>query len=191
MTLDPSIRMLSLSIILIPILVALKLRSIKLKSQSNLLLPNAWTNLGGQFGCIPLTDFQLYTCPEVVWQSVPDIIQAHHLIISSGVSIFIGQRIPVTGNLNIPNWRQHLCDHFDQQLVNLIKFRSLNLISTFENHATAVEFDSHVKEYIREELQHGALLGLFHSPPFSLPISPSMIRPKSGSEVRRTILDLS
>ena len=65
------------------------------------------------------------------------------------------------------------------------------LDSTFENQASAVEFDSHVDEYIREELQHGDLLGPFDNPPFDLLISPFMTRPKSGSEVRRTIVDLS
>ena len=31
--------------------------------------------LGGPFGCISLSDFQFETGPEVIWQSVPDIIQ--------------------------------------------------------------------------------------------------------------------
>ena len=77
---------------------------------------------GGHFGCIPLKDFQLYTGSENVWQSVPDIFQAHHLIRSSGVPNFMDQRIPVASNLSIPSWRQLLCDYFDQQLVDLIQF---------------------------------------------------------------------
>ena len=64
------------------------------------------------------------------------------------------------------------------------------MVSTFENQASAIEFDSHVNEYIREDLQHVALLGPFDSPPFDLHISPFMTSPKSGSEVR-TIVDLS
>ena len=34
------------------------------------------------------------------------------------------------------------------------------------------------------------MLGPFDSPPFDLYISPCMTRPKSGSEVRRTIVEL-
>ena len=46
-------------------------------------------------------------------------------------------------------------------------------------------------QYIKEELHHGALLGSLDHPLFDIHISPFMTRPKSGSEVRRTIVDLS
>ena len=64
-------------------------------------------------------------------------------------------------------------------------------MSTFENHSSAMKFVSHVDEYIKDELQHGALLGLFDSPPFDYHISPFITRPKSGSEVRKTFVDFS
>ena len=112
--------------------------------------------------------------------------------------IFWGQRIPVKIDLNIPSWRQHLCDYFDQQLIDLIQYgfildfdKNLNLFSTFKNHASAEEFASHVDKYIEEELHHGALLGFLDHPPFNIRISPFMTRPKSESEIRRTIVDLS
>ena len=77
----------------------------------------------------------------------------------SGVPNFLGQKIPGATNLNIPSWRQHLCDYFDQQLVDLIRFgfpldfdRSEKLVSNFENHVSTVEFDFHVDEYIKEGL---------------------------------------
>ena len=40
----------------------------------------SYNQLGGNFSCITVTDFRLYTGPPVIWQSVLDIIQAHNLI---------------------------------------------------------------------------------------------------------------
>ena len=37
--------------------------------------------------------------------------------------------------------------------------RNSELVSTFKNHVSSVEFASHVEAYIGEELKHGALLG--------------------------------
>ena len=91
----------------------------------------------------------------------------------------MGQRIPVKSDLNIPSWRQHLCDYFDQQLVDLIQYeftldfdRNLELFISSKNHASAVEFAAHVDQYIEEELHHGALLGPLDHPPFNIHISP-------------------
>ena len=110
----------------------------------------------------------------------------------------MGERIPVCSNVNISAWHKHLSDYFDQQYRDLIQFgfplefdRNLQLVSTFENYASARQYESHVDEYLREELQHGAILGLFDSPPFQTHFSPFMTRPKSNSAVRRTIIDLS
>ena len=122
--------------------------------------------LGSDFGCISLGDCKLYTGPPIIWHSVPDIIQAHNLIRASGVPNFLGQRIPVKSDLNISSWREHLCDYFDQKLVDLIQYgfpldfdRNLDLCSTFKNHASTVDFATHIDQYIKEELHHGALLG--------------------------------
>ena len=114
--------------------------------------------LGSEFGCIPHGEFNLYTGSPVFWQLVPDITQAHNLVRASGVPNFGGQRIPIKSDLNVPSWRQHLCDYFDQQLVDLIQYgfslsfdRILHLLSTFKNHASVVEFASHVDQYIADE----------------------------------------
>ena len=141
--------------------------------------------------------FSLVYRSPVIWQAVQDLIEAHKLIRDSGVPNFWGQRIPVSSDLNIPAWRKHLRDYFDQQLVDLIQYgfpldfdRNLDLISTFKNHASAVSFASHVDQYI-EEVQHGTLLGPLDDPPFKIHMLPFMTWPTSGSKVRRTIVDLS
>ena len=118
-------------------------------------------HLGGDFGCIPLGDFKLYAGLPIIWQSVRDIIQAHKLIRASGVPNFWGQRNLVKSDINIPSWRVDLI----QYRFPLDFDRNLDLISTFKNHASAVDFATHVDQYIKEELHHGALLGPLDHPP--------------------------
>ena len=135
----------------------------------------ALQQLGSDFGCIPLADFKLYEGPPIIWHSVPDIVQAHNLIKANGLPNFLGQRIPVKSELNISSCRKHLCNYFDQELVDLIHYgfplgfdKNLDLSSTFRNHASAVEFAAHVGQYIQEELQDGALLGPLDHAPFDI-----------------------
>ena len=63
--------------------------------------------------------------------------------------------------------------------------------STFTNHASARFYSDQVDQYLKEELEFEAILGPFDAPPFDIHISPFMIRTKSGSDSRRTIVDLS
>ena len=154
--------------------------------------------IGEQFGCIPLDTFVTYKGPDVHWEVIPDTLEAHKFIRESGIPNFLGMKIPVKTNLNIVNWKKHLGDYFDQQLLDLIQFgfpldfdRNTKLCSTYKNHASACEFASHVDRYIQEELDHGAIMGPFKAPPISLHNSPFMTRPKADSDIRRTIIDLS
>ena len=154
--------------------------------------------IGEQFECIPLDKFVTCQGPDVCWENIPDILQAHRLIRDSGIPNFLGMRIPVKTNLNVSNWKKHLSDYFNQQLLDLIQFgfpldfdRNVDLCCTHRNHASAVEYASHVDQYIQEELKHGAIMGPFNSPPIPLHVSPFMTRPKADSDVRRTIIDLS
>ena len=102
--------------------------------------------------------------------------------------------------MNITAWRFYLRDYFDQQLLDLIEFsfpldfdRACSLSSSDGNHTSAVKYPSHVEEYLLEELNHNAILGPLDSPPppFHIHVSPFMIRKKSVSNKRRTIIDLS
>ena len=154
--------------------------------------------IGDQFGCFPLNYFITYQGPGIQWDYSPDVLEAHRLIRASGVPNFLGLRIPVKTNLNVSSWKKHLNNYFDQQLPDLIQFgfpldfnRKVQLSSTYRNHASALEYSSHVDHYIQDELKHGAILGPFNCPPISLHISPFMTRPKADSAVRRTIVDLN
>ena len=154
--------------------------------------------LGNKFGCFPLSPVLLYSGNPRHRSEVLDVLQAHRLIRQSGVPNFLGLRIPVKTQLNIPAWRFHLRDYFDQQLLDLIEFgfpldfdRSSPLSSSDDNHTSAIKYPSHVQEYLLEELNHNVILGPFPSPPFPIHVSPFMTREKNGSDKRRTIIDLS
>ena len=115
------------------------------------------------------------------------------LIRQSGVPNFLGLKIPVNTPLNIAAWCFYLCNYFDQQLLDLIEFgfpldfdRSCSLSSSDNNHTSAVKYPSHVAE-----LNHNAIYGPLDSPPFPLHVSPFITSEKSGSDKRRTIIDLS
>ena len=154
--------------------------------------------LGSKFGCFPLSPILLYNGNPKHHRVIPDVLQAHRLLRASGLPNFLGLRIPLQTQLNIPAWRFYLRDYFDQQLVDLMEFgfpldfdRSCSLSSSDSNHTSAVKHPSHVENYITEELFHNAILGPLDSPPFPLHISPFMTRDKNGSDKRRTIIDLS
>ena len=61
--------------------------------------------IGVDFGCIPLSPLKLYTGSSAYWQEIPDIITANCLIRQSGVPNYLGLRIPVETQLNVPRWR--------------------------------------------------------------------------------------
>ena len=63
---------------------------------------------GGQFGYTPLNDLIVYTGPPVHWKVVPDILQAHKIVCSSGVPNFLNARISVVTQLNPDRWQYHL-----------------------------------------------------------------------------------
>ena len=107
-------------------------------------------------------------------------------------------RIPVQTQLRPKVWTKYLTNYWDKQITDLITFgfpldfnRSCSLISTYENHSSAIEHLQDVEKYIQEEIQHGAILCSFDQLPFELHFSPLMTRTKQNSSKRRTIMDLS
>ena len=125
---------------------------------------------GTKFGCVPLAPIHVYRGPIRHWDCIPDVLTAHKLIRESGLSNFLGLRIPVSTNLNVNSWRRH---YFDQQLPDLIEFgfpldfdRSRDLQSTLVNHASARLYPDHVDRYIQEEVGFQAMLGPLDVKPF-------------------------
>ena len=49
-------------------------------------------------------------------------LQMHKYVREMGVSNFLGSRVSVKSQLNIETWERVLCDYWDRQLLELIKF---------------------------------------------------------------------
>ena len=154
--------------------------------------------IGLKFSCVPLSPIITYSGPDIQWQNIPNVFEAHNLIKASGKPIFLGRRIPVQSSLKAHKWREYLVDYFDQHLPDLIEFgfplsfdRNLDLNSTAHNHPSAIQFIEHVDQYIQEELSYQAIIGPLTEMAFKIHISPFMTREKAGSDTRRTIIDLS
>ena len=153
---------------------------------------------GGDFGYIPLNDLQIYNGPDISWQNIPDILEAHKIIRNSGVPNYLKSRIPVPTQLNPDRWYFHLKDYWDQQLPDLINYgfpldfdRKFKLHPTYQNHTLATQYVEHIDQYLSEELKYGAIYDPFKQLPFPVHISPLMTRPKQNTDKRRTIIELS
>ena len=161
-------------------------------------MKNAYRQTGGKFGFVPQTDLKLYNGEVVHWDILPDVIQSHYIVKSTGLPNFLKSRIPVTTNLNIKNWRSYLKNYWDQQLPDLLEYRfpldfdrTCTLQSVDSNHKSAETHMNQVRDYIQEELAHRAIIGPFQNLPPSFHISPLMTRDKQDSDKKRTIMDLS
>ena len=120
------------------------------------------------------------------------------MVRNTGCPSFLKCRVPVDSNLFIDNWKLHLAEYWDQQIVDLLHYgfpldfnRDCPLVPTEVNHASALQNSHHVKSYLQEELNHRVILGPFKEPPFPIHVSPLMVRDKQNSDQKRTIMDLS
>ena len=150
------------------------------------------------FGVITLSPVVLYTGPRTSNTTVSDPLKAHKVIRESGCQNLGGRRIPVDSKLNVKNWKYHLQNFGDKQLLDLLEYgfplnfdRNLPLIATEENHASTKNYANDVYTYIGDELKHGTMSGPFKDKPIDLHVSPFIARHKPDSDVRRTIVDLS
>ena len=131
------------------------------------------------FGFIPKSSLKLYAGPQVTWDEVPDIFQAHTLVKASNLPNYMGCRIPVNSGLNIPKWRHYLAGYWDKQLCDLLEYgfpldfdRKCPLNSVEENHTSANENASHISKFLEDELQYQAILGPFDNKPIDMHVSP-------------------
>ena len=62
---------------------------------------NCIQQTGSDIGFVPLTPLTVYEGPPKMWQSCPDIIQAHKIMKETGLPNFLSCRIP-TGSCRIP-----------------------------------------------------------------------------------------
>ena len=153
---------------------------------------------GKNFCFLPMNDLLVYSGKEIIWGDVPNIVQAHKIIRDSNKPNFMGTRIAVDTQFNIPAWKRHLSEYWDKQIVDLLQYgfpldfdRSKSLNATYQNHASANKFPEHIDKYLTTKMEYGAILGPFQDYPFPCHVSPFLTREKPHSENRRVILDLS
>ena len=111
-----------------------------------------------KYGFIPLSDPVLpvhYDCQQNLGYSV---VELHSKVKAHKSPNFIGARIPVPSQLNIPVWKDLLSEYWDQQLLQFLEFgfpvgfnRDCPLSCDGVNHKSATEFPSDVNAYIQEE----------------------------------------
>lgn len=130
----------------------------------------------------------------------PEFARSYNDITCVALPNFLGAKISVPSGLNIQKWRQYLSDYHDQSLCEFLQYgwpigyRNARPPKSIEyNHPSALAHMSHVKDFIKIELQYGALVGPFDSPPFEpwTRLSPIMTRSKKDSNNRQIIVDLS
>ncbi len=120
-------------------------------------------------------------------------------VIATGVPNYKGAKIMLPTNLNISKWENAVSDYHDKEVLEYLKYgfpvgyRGPVPTSQPGNHASARQFPEDVQRYTRVEVEKGAMLGPFPSPPFQpwSHTSPLMTRPKKNTSERRVIVDLS
>ena len=129
-----------------------------------------------------------------------DKIELFEHINASGSHNFQCCRIPVS-SFNIPLWRELLADYEDVAVVDLLQYgfpldfdRSRNVSQTdIRNHKGARDYPEFIDQYLQKEREAKRIMGPFRKNPFSVPliVSPLNTVPKSSTDERRTIVDLS
>ena len=74
------------------------------------------------FGFIPLSEFIMPVDNNVMSQVVECPIKQHLMINKTHVPNFLGARIPIQSQLNVPKWHEYLSGYWDQQLLQLVTF---------------------------------------------------------------------
>ena len=151
------------------------------------------------FGFVPLTNLVIPDNPGHIGVKINNSIEQHFRIRPTGISNFLGERIPVQFQLNVGEWKKLFQNYWDQQLIHLIEygfpldFNSKSVLHhDGKNHSSAIDFPVDVQAYLDKEIQHGAIMGPFDVNPIpNCHISPFMTREKPNAPNRRVIIDLS
>ena len=124
---------------------------------------------------------------------------AHKEVSKHNKPNYLGARVQVVLQLNIPLWKSLLANYKYSRVVNYLQFgfpvgldyENFNYNQQVDNHASANKFPEAVDAYIATEVKYKALVGPFQNDPFAqMHMSPMMTRPKPDS-TRRLIVDLS
>ena len=127
------------------------------------------------------------------------ISQWHKKVRQTNQYNFLSAKIPVHMKLNLLQWKKYTNGYEDLDVLNFLEFGwhvgfegNRDSVVQSGNHASAICFSEHVSKYVRQEVEHGALIGPFDDNPLcsELQISPLSSVDKDADN-RRTIVDLS
>ena len=130
-----------------------------------------------------------------------DYIEAHKMVVSSGLHNFEGCKIPIPTSIRYDRLREALGDNItpkEQRVVNLLQYgMPINCEDRFgvkkpqKNHHSAISFSEAISEYLSKNGETHAILGPFTDSPIpELRYSPLMSVPKEETK-RRVIVDFS
>ena len=160
------------------------------------------------FGFLPITNLQRLhrghslRPNKVLTYKEFDPTKVHEEVKNTGLYNFQKAKIQVPSSINFELFEK-LCEgYWDYQLPYFIKFgfpldfpqdKQSELQSTEISHNSAVNFPSHVENYLKTEAEHAAIYGPYRDPPYGdkTQVSPFMSREKPDSLNRRIIIDLS
>lgn len=125
----------------------------------------------------------------------------HDDVRAVGLPNCLSSKIPLKSSLKVENWAA-MARHaqIDDVFIQMLKYGfPLQFIGERvpthfqDNHASALNFQNHIEQYLQKETSELAMLGPLNEHPFqgSNYSSPMMTRPKQGSQKRRVIVDLS
>ena len=151
------------------------------------------------FGFIPIYGLQSPVYDRKENNICQNTMDLHSKLRKNGWRNYVGLQVPVKSKLNAEKWASYLADYWDWQLPLLVKYgfpldfkRSTTVCHSIANHNSATHYPDHVIHYLKEEVEHGVIVGPFtESPLKNLDVSPFMTRDKSSSDHRRVIIDLS
>jgi hypothetical protein len=149
--------------------------------------------------------FQPYSKPDIYYgptgkaiDSVHDLLELAEILRCSDYKNYIAKIKPLNTHINVPRMRVLAEGYYDMQALDLLEFGfPLDMRMTdftpntqAKNHPSANNYINDVHKYIREEMEHGVMLGPYDFNDFvKVHVSPLMSRPKD-TDKRRIIVDL-
>lgn len=112
----------------------------------------------------------------------------------------MGARISIPSGLNITAWRHAMAGTGNEAMVDCLEFGwpikyAADFLpeATLKNHQSALDYPTHVQEFLDKDCALGAMLGPFAQKPYKqwFQTSPLMMRLKKESLKCRVIIDLS
>ena len=120
------------------------------------------------------------------------------IIKESGLPNCIGEKIQLPTKLKLHNWEKYLKGEQYEELLDCLRFGwplgyngPISTHDYLDNHPSANDYPNDVDEFIKSELELGAIIGPFDRCPFEFSrVAPLMSQEKTSSSKRRIISDL-